>query len=354
MLLKMRIIVLLITTFIVGCITPVYASELKLSLDDKNLLQQGGAAHFLLEVDSNRIIEDVLENFVEDIRRILRQNRLGYSGLKVVNDRVQVTIISPKQIESALKSIRLNYPAVISQPDDRSTLTIGMETDEKKEIIDAAISSTVIKLRERLSSRLRNDKTSFVQRVGNSNRIVLQYPAGFDPDNLPLLIQGRPPRLTLQAVDERILEDGIVPAGSVALRQLLSFDSGKATDSNSRQVIIKKRVLLGGKNIRGAEMINNKNGIPEIHLKLDRLGLYRIQTVIGQTIAFVLNNRVIAIPTVKGSLKNRTIILQGQFSLQDASMFTEKIMMSKLPSDFEVIRKWVTPPGFNNTVLVGN
>jgi len=42
-----------------------------------------GGSHLLLEVDANAVRKEKLQALLDDVRRILRENRIGYTGLRV-------------------------------------------------------------------------------------------------------------------------------------------------------------------------------------------------------------------------------------------------------------------------------
>src|SRR5450759_5565606 len=51
-----------------------------------------GGSHILLEVDSNAVRKERLEGVRDDVRRVLRDARVGYTGLVVRGNSVEVRI----------------------------------------------------------------------------------------------------------------------------------------------------------------------------------------------------------------------------------------------------------------------
>src|SRR6187401_246656 len=51
-----------------------------------------GGSHILLEVDSNSVKKDKLDQVRDDVRRTLRDAKIPYTGLAVRNDNVEVRI----------------------------------------------------------------------------------------------------------------------------------------------------------------------------------------------------------------------------------------------------------------------
>src|SRR6266540_4291159 len=48
-----------------------------------------GGSHLLLEVDSNAVRKEKLETLRDDVRRVLREARVGYTGLAVRGNSVE-------------------------------------------------------------------------------------------------------------------------------------------------------------------------------------------------------------------------------------------------------------------------
>src|SRR3954453_4672073 len=65
-----------------------------------------GGSHILLEVDSNSVKKDKLEQVRDDVRRALREAKIGYTGLAVRNDNVEVRISKEPDVQNALTKLR--------------------------------------------------------------------------------------------------------------------------------------------------------------------------------------------------------------------------------------------------------
>ena len=65
-----------------------------------------GGSHLLLEVDSNSVKKDKLDQVRDDTRRALRDAKIGYTGLTVRNDNVEVRITKDTDLPTALTKLR--------------------------------------------------------------------------------------------------------------------------------------------------------------------------------------------------------------------------------------------------------
>ena len=65
-----------------------------------------GGSHLLLEVDSNAVRREKVESLRDDVRKLLREARIGYDGLVVRGNTVEVRIREPGQLQAALTKLR--------------------------------------------------------------------------------------------------------------------------------------------------------------------------------------------------------------------------------------------------------
>src|ERR1700686_1058706 len=65
-----------------------------------------GGSHILLEVDSNAVRKERAETLRDDVRRVLREARVGYSNLAIQNLTVQVRIREEADVPEAVRRLR--------------------------------------------------------------------------------------------------------------------------------------------------------------------------------------------------------------------------------------------------------
>ncbi|MET0221031.1 MAG: protein translocase subunit SecD, partial [Tardiphaga sp.] len=65
-----------------------------------------GGSHLLLEVDANSVKKDKLDQVRDDTRRVLRDNKIVYTGLGVRNDNVEVRITKDTDLATAVSKLR--------------------------------------------------------------------------------------------------------------------------------------------------------------------------------------------------------------------------------------------------------
>src|SRR5437868_7913921 len=65
-----------------------------------------GGSHILLEVDSNSVKKDKLDQVRDDTRRVLRDAKVPYTGLAIRGDNVEVRITNQADLANALTKLR--------------------------------------------------------------------------------------------------------------------------------------------------------------------------------------------------------------------------------------------------------
>src|SRR5213078_7267 len=65
-----------------------------------------GGSHILLEVDANDVRQQKLDQVRDDVRRVLRDAKIGYTGLVIRGDTVEVRIRDGSDIQTAYSKLR--------------------------------------------------------------------------------------------------------------------------------------------------------------------------------------------------------------------------------------------------------
>ncbi|HEY9452815.1 MAG TPA: protein translocase subunit SecD, partial [Bradyrhizobium sp.] len=69
-----------------------------------------GGSYLLLEVDSNYVKKEKLDQVRDDVRRVLRDAKIGYTGLAVRGDAVEVRVKESDQQTALTKLRELSQP----------------------------------------------------------------------------------------------------------------------------------------------------------------------------------------------------------------------------------------------------
>src|SRR5437588_11517579 len=209
-----------------------------------------GGSHILLEVDANYVRKEKADQLRDDVRRVLRDARVGYTGLVVRGLSVEVRIRDESNFDQALTKLReLSQPlgGILNATGQRSvdvvdagnrlvqlTITQPAITERIRQSVEQSI-----QIVERRVNQLGTVQPS-IQRQG-IDRILVQVPGLSDPARLKALI-GQTAKLTFRLVDEA---NNPEPGGKVPPEDDLLIAKGEG----NRPYLIQKQVMVSGEDL---------------------------------------------------------------------------------------------------------
>lgn len=243
-----------------GWLRVLNASPMTLGLD-----LQGGV-HFLMQVDMETARQQRLEHFEDEIRNLLRDQRIRYRSVRVDRGAVQVQLRSDEDREQARRVIGQHIEALELEPRDGSETfnlrgTVG--DDYLQELQDSALDQNISALRTRVNELGVSEPV--IQRQG-ADRIVVQLPGVQDTAQAKLVL-GATATLEYRAVDEendpyQAQQSGRIPPQS----RLYMTREGEP-------ILLSRRVIARGDNVIGASAgFDQRDGSPSVSVRLDAEG----------------------------------------------------------------------------------
>ena len=224
-----------------------------------------GGVEFTMEVDMRTAVTNQLKQMQQDFRSDLREQKIRYRSIREVAnaDRIQLVFRKAEDKDAAERYLRKNNPTLEFRDDRSNELAFAARLTEAKlkEIRDYAISQNLIIIRKRINQI--GVAAPNVQRQGQE-RILVQLPGIQDPARAKEIL-GSAATLELRMVDQdndvRDALAGRVPPGSEIIN-----------DQFGRPVLLKKRVMLEGSHITGAQAGYDQYQRPQVSLQLDSKG----------------------------------------------------------------------------------
>jgi preprotein translocase subunit SecD len=312
-----------------------------------------GGSYLLLEVDSNYVKKEKLEQIRDDVRRTLRDAKIGYTGLAVRNDAVEVRVSRDTDVANALAKLReLSQPlgGLLGSSGQRSVEV----TDASGGLIritvpQAAITERIrqtieqsIQIVERRVNQL-GTVEPVIQRQG-TDRILVQVPGLQDPSRLKELL-GKTAKMEFRMVDTTVPPDqaqqGRVPPDSEVL---MSSTSPKIP------YVIKKQVLVSGGDLTDAQPgFDQRSGEPIVSFRFNTSGSRKFAQAtsenVGQPFAIVLDNEVISAPVIREPITGGSGQISGSFTVQQANDLAILLRAGALPAPLTVIEERTVGPG---------
>ena len=327
---------------------PVWAQRhLVLGLD-----LQGGS-YLLLEVDSNYVKKEKLDQIRDDVRRTLRDAKIGYTGLAVRNDTVEVRVSRDTDVPNALAKLR-----ELSQPLGGLLGSSGQRSLEVSDaggglirltVPQAAISERIrqvieqsIQIVERRVNEL-GTVEPLIQRQG-TDRILVQVPGLQDPTQLKSIL-GKTAKMEFRMVDTT------VPADQASQgRAPLDSDVLMSSTSPKTPYVIKKQVLVSGGDLTDAQPgFDQRSGEPIVSFRFNTTGARKFAQAtsenVGQPFAIVLDNEVISAPVIREPITGGAGQISGSFTVQAANDLAILLRAGALPAPLTIIEERTVGPG---------
>jgi preprotein translocase subunit SecD len=312
-----------------------------------------GGSYLLLEVDSNYIKKDKLDQVRDQVRGTLREAKIGYTGLAVRNDSVEVRISKDTDAQNALTKLR-----ELSQPLGGLLGTSGQRSLEISDaggglirltVPQAAITDRIrqtieqsIQIVERRVNEL-GTVEPLIQRQG-ADRILVQVPGLQDPTQLKTIL-GKTAKMEFRMVDTTVPPDQ-------AQQGRLPPDSELLMSSNAPKVpyVIKKQILVSGGDLTDAQPgFDQRSGEPIVSFKFNTTGSRKFADAttenVGQPFAIVLDNEVISAPVIREPIRQGQGQISGSFTVQQANDLAILLRAGALPAPLTIIEERTVGPG---------
>ncbi len=218
-------------------------------------LDLSGGVHFLLEVDLNSAIELQLEGTLNEIKAILREEKIRYRSFEIVDNQIVGKFRDEEQVQTARNIIRTNFvdiQSVNSPRQNQLLLTYVLNDTTISTIEDSAIKQNLTSLRNRVNEL--GVSEPIVSRQGK-NRIVVELPGVQDTAEAKRII-GKTANLEFRLESKSRIGDRF------------NFRNEQA-QSNA---LLEKNAVITGENVTDARASFDENGRPQVNITLDSKG----------------------------------------------------------------------------------
>jgi preprotein translocase subunit SecD len=312
-----------------------------------------GGSHILLQVDTNDVRRQKVETLRDDVRRVLRDARVGYTGLVVRGNSVEVRIRDDASMQAAQTKLgELSVPlgGLLGGSGQRS-LDITNEAGNliRLNVTDAAILERVrqaveqsIQIIERRVNEL-GTVEPLIQRQG-TDRILVQVPGLQDPTRLKELL-GKTAKLDFRMVDtsipaEQAMQGRVPPDDEILYSSTLP----------KTPYLIEKRVVVSGGDLTDAQPgFDQRTNEPIVQFRFNTSGARKFaqatQENVGKPFAIVLDNEVISAPVIREPITGGSGQISGSFTVQSANDLSILLRAGALPAPLTIIEERTVGPG---------
>ena len=314
-----------------------------------------GGSHILLEVDTNTVRKDKVAALQDDVRRVVRENRLGAPSTVVVRgNTVEFRVREGGDVQLALTKLReLSQPlgGILNATGQRNVNVV----DAGGGLIQLTVTEPAIVERIRQAVE---QSTQIIERRVNAlglvepsiqrqgiDRILVQVPGLGDPRQLIDVI-GKTAKLTFRLVDTSMTAQQALQTRPPPDSEILY-----STQAEGKQPeLIEKRVIVSGEDLTDAQPgFDQRSGEPIVSFRFNNSGARRFATVtqenVGRRFAIILDNEVISAPSIREPILQGSGQISGSFTVESANNLAILLRAGALPAPLTPIEQRVVGPG---------
>ncbi|MBB3101911.1 preprotein translocase subunit SecD [Azomonas macrocytogenes] len=228
------------------------ASPMKLGLD------LSGGVHFLLEVDMDKALETRMNVQENEIKSLLRKERVRYRSLPRQATSIQLGFTDTESLEQAQALIRRDFKdflATTTQRNELQILQLAYTEARVAEIREYAIKQNLTTVRNRVNEL--GVSEPLVQRQG-ANRIVVELPGVQDTAEAKRIL-GKTANLEF-----RLAATSDTPRAAT--------ESFEFREPGRPVVELERSVIITGDQVTDAQAGYDENGRPQVNIRLDGHG----------------------------------------------------------------------------------
>jgi preprotein translocase subunit SecD len=312
-----------------------------------------GGSHLLFEVDTKTILKNRLTTIQDDVRRLLRDARIGYSSLNIRGNSVEVRLRDTATLPQALPKLReLSSPlgGLLGGAGQRSLDIVDVGdglvrlTIPEAAIIDR-VRQTVDQSIQIVEKRLNEYGTvePLIARQG-ADRILVQVPGVQDPTDIIKLI-GETAQMNFRMVDTSMPVEQAMQSRPPPESEVLPGTKGEAGN-----YLIEKRIVVAGEDLTDAQAgFDQRTSEPIVNFRFNTAGARKFavatQQNVGRPFAIVLDNKVISAPVIREPILGGSGQISGTFTVQDANNLAILLRAGALPAPLTVVEQRTVGPG---------
>jgi preprotein translocase subunit SecD len=231
-----------------------------------------GGVHFLMQVDMDTARSQQLDRFVDDIRTILRAEKIRYVSVRREGNGLLALLRSAEDRDQTLNLIRQDQSLQglnVKELDVGENYGLSATAREQQlvELQQTALKQNITTLRNRVNEI--GVAEPVIQQQG-AERVVVQLPGVQDTVEAKKII-GATATLEYRAVDEQN------DAYSAAQTGRVPPESRLYTDATQQPILLLKRLIVSGDQLIGASSgFDQQTGEPQVSVTLDGVGAKRM------------------------------------------------------------------------------
>ncbi len=307
-----------------------------------------GGSYLLLEIDTNPLIKERLQDKVIDIKKFLRKNNFSYNSFKINENSINFIIgdDNTNKFQNLFFSKKDNLINPYIDQYRAHQLDLVVENKNYKiefskygllTLNNAAVKQSIEIVRRRIDD-LGTKEPTIIQR--GEKRIVVELPGLKDPSRIKSLL-GKTAQLNFRLVTDKDND----------------FGSEKMTLDDGEEAIVNKKIIMSGENLIDAQpRVDSQTNKPMVFFSLDRYGAQKFGKVttnnVGKRLAIVLDNQIISAPVIREAITGGSGSISGNFSFQQVTDLALLLRSGALPTPINIVEERTVGPDLGKDSII--
>jgi preprotein translocase subunit SecD len=317
-------------------------------------LKRLGGARLVLEIDDNALRREMIQEARDDVRRAVREARLGSPGTVIIRgDTIEFQPrdgVAAAAVSNAFAPLlSSSVPALVSRSvdaerADRGAVAFAVSDQALAERRQTSEQATIDSLRRRVESL--GGATSLVRAL-DAGRILVITPGVNDPERIFRILPSMA-RLSFQIAD---LSADPCAAGVPSVNDTSSTSDFLALRHHGTKasVLVQRRVVASGEDVAAADVVRDRRtGTLAVALRFNTSGMIRLAKAsaenIGRAVAITLDSEVIAARIIREPISDGSILLSGDFSLEQAKELVAMLRLGRSLLPLTTIEQQIFEP----------
>ena len=305
-----------------------------------------GGTHLLLDVKLDDAVKNALGRRADDLKRELKDSKIGFSDISVAGNAVQVKL-TDRHDRSAFEDIiakDFGDMALSSSTSDSGgpVFTLAFRPRDLVQLRNNAMDQALETIGNRIDQLGVRETT--VAKEGDSG-ILVQLPGIQDPERAKDLI-GKTAVLEFKLVDDSHSVDEALKEGPPPGDEILY---GPPERGGRQPYLVEAQTLMTGDVVTDARVRpGGRLEGPYVSVDLDQRGARIFDTLtaenVGRHLAIILDKTVYSAPVIKERIPGGKVSITGRFSIDEAHDLAIVLRSGALPAPVEIAEERTVGP----------
>jgi SecD/SecF fusion protein len=314
-----------------------------------------GGAHLLLAMDQDEIKKDWMNNLRDESRKVLRDAKIGVTGVAIQGTQLVVKLAKPDDRDAAIKELHKvrqslgsamlgtgGYDVDVSAGNDDGTIIVKPTDAGMRARISNAAAASIETINRRVNNLGTSEST--IVRQG-SDRILIQFPGLKDTKELKALI-GETAKLTFHEVHPSISAEDAKQTSIPAGYKVYPNDKDEGGPS---EYLLKEQPVVQGEDLADAQPgFDSRNNEPVINFRFNQTGARKFGNFtkdnVGRPFAIVLDDKVLSAPVIREPILGGSGQISGNFTVESTTRLAVQLRSGSLPTKLTIVEERTVGP----------